>query len=82
MGVEVIHHHNDPLGLRVARVDQLLDFWCAQSILVRLLGYVHPAPTRKRLHEHEHVGYPATLVLVVSTLDSSPVPSAGLPSVS
>jgi len=67
MGVEVVHHQHDPLGLWVTLLHQLLDLMRPVDLRA-VLGYVHPAPARKRLHKHEHVGYPTPLVLVVFSL--------------
>src|SRR5829696_4782778 len=80
MGVEVVHYQDDPLGLRVTLVHQLLDLMRPVDLRA-VLCYVYPTPARKRLHKHEHVGYPTPLVLVVFSLGPPRLHRQGRPDV-
>ncbi|HEV2457611.1 MAG TPA: hypothetical protein VGS80_04540, partial [Ktedonobacterales bacterium] len=67
VGVQVVLHQIDALGIGVALLDQV-----AQALGVVLLGPVlghrHMPPAGQRLDHHEEVGGPVPLILVVAPL--------------
>jgi hypothetical protein len=67
VGVEIVLHHTDAFGVRVAFLDQI-----AQDLGVVALGSVfrhrHMTPTCERLDHDEQVGGAVPLVLIVSPL--------------
>ncbi len=68
VGVEVVLHHADALGVWIALLDQV-----AQHLGVVLFSAVvsdrHMAPAGERFNHDEQVGGTVPLVLVVPTLD-------------
>src|SRR5215210_9591788 len=64
VGVEVVHHHHDSLGIRVVDLYHLL--YAVRPVdLGPPLGDAAVAPANKGLGNDEEVGCPVTLVLVV-----------------
>src|SRR5215204_705226 len=64
MGVEIVRHQHDLLGCGEVLVYQLLQL--VSEVHSRTpLGNCYPAPPRQRLTQHEDVGHPSSLVLVV-----------------
>ena len=71
MGVEVIHHQNDSLGVGVVEVNQLSYAMCPLDLRPPPLGDADVAPAGQGLTDDEEVGRPIALVLVVVAGGSS-----------
>jgi hypothetical protein len=64
VGVEIVHHHDDPLGARVMNVYELLH--ATRPVGLRPpLGDADVSPTPQELGDDEEIGRPLALVLVV-----------------
>src|SRR5688572_2087302 len=64
MGVEVVRHQHNLLGVGKIFVYQLLQL-VGEVLRRALLGDRYPAPPSQRLTQHEDVGHASSLVLVV-----------------
>src|SRR4051794_41363076 len=64
MGIEVIHHQDDRLGIRIAMIDQVLDLVCPVA-LGPMVSHVNPAVPGEWRTEEEAVDDAPALILVV-----------------
>ena len=67
MGIEVILHHSDALGVRKVHVNQTPH---AMGVIHSgaMTCHLHMPPSLQRGKEHEQVAHPIALILVVDAL--------------
>lgn len=70
VGVEVVHHHHDHLGVRVVNIDQIPDHG-GKLDAASLVGDFDVAPAAQRFRHDEQVGRPVAFLFAVHPLGMS-----------
>src|SRR5262249_2914754 len=78
MGIEIVHHKANDLGIRIIAVDQQTHTLCKVAFGAAV-GHLDMPPPLARLKEHEQVARPLALILVIVALRRARLREGGCP---